>query len=185
MDKRIALSSLAVFSLMSAATAHAESQPGFYVGAGVGQASVEADDVGFDADDTAFKVFGGYALNDNFAVELTYFDGGQPDETLDAFGIPVTVEAEVSGLNLSAVGRLPINDTFAVFGKVGYASYDVEVTGRSGGFSISDDSGDDDLSYGLGAQFSFGAFSLRGEYEAIDVSDGAFSIISVSGQYRF
>ena len=79
-------------ALLGAASVHAESQPGFYVGAGIGQATLEADDVGFDADDTAFKVFGGYSFNDYFAVELTYFDGGAPSEEFDlGIGVPVTL----------------------------------------------------------------------------------------------
>jgi Outer membrane protein beta-barrel domain len=186
MYKRVAFNSIAALALFGAATVHAESQPGFYAGAGIGQASLEADDVGFDANDTAFKVFGGYSFNDHFAVELTYLDGGAPDESFDfGIGTPVTVEADITAFGVSAVGRLPINDTFAIFGKLGYASYDVELTGRAGGFSTTEDASDEDLSYGIGLALSFGAFGLRAEYEAVDVSDGAFNVLSVSGLFKF
>jgi OmpA-OmpF porin, OOP family len=186
MYKRVALNSIAALALLGAASVQAESQPGFYAGAGIGQSTLEVDDAGFDADDTAFKVFGGYSFNDHFAVELTYFDGGAPGETFDfGIGTPVSVEAELTGLNVSAVGRLPINDTFALFAKLGYASYDFEVTGRAGGFSESEEGSDEDLSYGLGIGLTFGAFGVRGEYEAIDVSDGGFNVLSVSGLFKF
>lgn len=183
MNKRVALNGLVLFGMLASAGALADVQPGFYAGVGAGKASIEIDDAGFDADDTAFKVFGGYNVNPNFAVELAFIDGGAPDER---FG-PGSVEVAVDGLNLSALGRLPVNEVFSVFGKVGFASYDVEVKGRIGNNVVASDSGsDEDLSYGLGAAFAFGtSVELRGEYEAIDVSDGSFNLLSVSGVYKF
>jgi len=183
MIKRVALNGLVLAGMFASATALAEVPAGFYVGAGVGKASIEVDDTGFDADDTAFKVFGGYNVNKNFAVEVAYFDGGKPD---DRFGIG-SVEVSLSGLNLSALGRLPVNDVFSVFGKVGFASYDLEATGRIGNRVVArEDGSDEDLSYGIGAAFNIGtSFEVRGEYEALDVSNGAFSVLSVSGVYKF
>jgi OmpA-OmpF porin, OOP family len=180
--KRLALSGFAAFALSAAMAAHADVQPGFYAGLGAGTASVEDDDTGFDGDDTAFKLFGGYAFNDNFAVELAYIDGGTPD---DRFG-NIDVDLEVTGLNASAVGRLPVSDTVALFGKVGFASYDLKATARLGGASASDKDSDTDLSYGVGGSVSFAErFEVRVEWEAIDVEDGSFSLLSVNGLYRF
>ncbi len=186
MDKRFGFSALvttmAALGLMAATAAQADVQPGFYAGVSVGSASVEDDESGFDGDDTGFKLFGGYSFNDNFAIELAYFDGGAPD---DDFG-PVNVELEVTGFNASAVGRLPVSETVSLFGKIGFASYDLEATASSGGFSASADDSDSDLSYGVGAAIAVAErFEVRVEYEAIDVSDGAFSFLSVGGLYRF
>jgi OOP family OmpA-OmpF porin len=187
MYKRVAFNGLAVLGLLAGASAYAEQAPGFYAGAGVGQASIEVDDVDFDANDTAFKLFGGYSFNQNFAVELTYFDGGAPGERFDfGGGLTGSVETEITGLNLSAVGRIPVGESFSLFGKLGYASYDAEVTAEAGGFSASEDGSDEDLSYGIGAGFAFGpSFEMRAEYEAIDISDGSFNVLSVSGLFRF
>lgn len=183
MNNRVALNGWLLVGMFASASALADVQPGFYAGGGVGKASIEIDDAGFDSDDTAFKVFGGYNFNPNFAVELAFIDGGKPDENF-GFG---SVEIAVDGLNLSAVGRLPVNEAFSVFGKLGFASYDVEVKGRVGNRVVaSDDMSDEDVSYGVGAAFNFGAsVELRGEYEAIDVSDGSFSLLTVSGIYKF
>ncbi len=177
------LNGLALLGLFASASVLAQTPPGFYAGVGVGKASIEVDDVGFDADDTAFKVFGGYNFNQNFALELAFFDGGNPDER---FG-PGSVEVALDGINISALGRLPLNDVFSLFGKVGFASYDAEVKGRIGNNVVaSDDASDEDLTYGIGAAFNIGsAIELRGEYEAVDVTDGAFNILSVSGVYKF
>lgn len=180
--KRVALNGLALLGMFASASVLADVQPGFYAGAGVGKASIEIDDADFDADDTAFKVYGGYNFNQNFAVELTYLDGGNPD---DRFG-PFSVEVAIDAINISAVGRLPVGEVFSLFGKVGFASYDVEVTARLGDASGSDDGSDEDLSYGIGGAFNLGpAFELRAEYEAIDVSDGSFTLLSVGGLYKF
>jgi OmpA-OmpF porin, OOP family len=86
MNKRMALNGLALLGLLASTTVHAETQRGFYVGAGIGQASIERDDSDFDADDTGFKVFGGYNFNQYFALEATYLDGGEPDQTFRRSG---------------------------------------------------------------------------------------------------
>ena len=182
MFKRLGLTTLAALWLMAATAVQADTQPGFYAGVGIGNASAEDDVSGFDGSDTGFKLFGGYSFNDNFAVELAYLDGGAPD---DRFG-NINVELEVSGLNASAVGRLPVSNTVSLFGKLGFASYDVEATASSGGLSASEDDSDTALSYGVGASIGVAdRFEVRVEWEAIDVDDGAFSFLSVGGLVRF
>jgi OmpA-OmpF porin, OOP family len=183
MRKHIAFNGLALLGLFAGTTALAETQPGFYVGAGIGQATLEVDEIGFDADDTAFKVFGGYNFNQNFAVELAYFDAGKPNQDIGVGNLEVALD----GINVSAVGRVPLGDVFTLFGKLGYASYDGEITGRIGGQPVSGgDSSDEDLSYGIGGAFNIGpSFELRAEYEAFDVSDGAFNVLSASGLFKF
>lgn len=182
MNKRVTLNGLVLVGMLASAGALADVQPGFYAGAGVGKASIEIDDAGFDADDTAFKVFGGYNFNRNFALELAFIDGGAPDERFDLG----RVEVAVDGINISALGRLPINEKFSVFGKLGFASYDVEVKVRAGNAVGSGSDSDEDLSYGVGGAFNLSsAVELRAEYEAIDVSGGSFSVLSVGGIYKF
>lgn len=184
MYRRIALSGLAALTLVAGATANAANQEGFYVGAGFGQATTEDDDSGFDQDETGFKVFGGYTFNRYVGAEAAYFDGGEMSQD---FGSGVTIDAQFSGLNFSLLGRLPLNDSFAVFGKAGFATYDVDATLRVNGTVVdtSDDDEQEDLFYGLGAALSFGPFDVRAEYEAIDLDGGEFNIMSVSGVYRF
>lgn len=184
MYRRIALSGLAALTLVAGATANAANQEGFYVGAGFGQATTEDDDSGFDQDEAGFKVFGGYTFNRYVGAEAAYFDGGEMSQD---FGSGVTIDAQFSGLNFSLLGRLPLNDSFAVFGKAGFATYDVDATLRVNGTVVatSDDDEQEDLFYGLGAALSFGPFDVRAEYEAIDLDGGEFNIMSVSGVYRF
>ena len=186
MNKRMALNGLALLGLLASTTVLAETQPGFYVGAGIGQASIEIDGEGFDADDTGFKVFGGYNFNQYFAVEATYFDGGKPDESFRVGNVTGSIEVATDGLNVSALGRLPLGNVFSLFGKLGFASYDAKVSGRVGNQTVASASGsDEDVSYGIGGAFDFGALELRAEYEAIDISDGSFNFLSIGGVYKF
>ncbi|HEY0683280.1 MAG TPA: outer membrane beta-barrel protein [Steroidobacter sp.] len=196
MHKRMALNGLALLGLLASTTVLAEVQPGFYVGAGVGTAKVEQDtitdedlgDFTFDSDDTAFKVFGGYNFNQYFAVEAAYFDGGAPEETIVAVpGARATLEIGLSGLIVSALGRLPLNDAFSLYGKLGLASYDVDFKGRVNGDTFATDSlSEDDVSYAVGASINVGAsFELRAEYEAISIEDGDFNMITANGVFRF
>jgi len=69
----LATAALAIVPAVSSA------QSGPYVGGGVGYFSVDTG--GFDGSDTAFKLFGGYRMNQYFATELEYIDGGNPDDS--------------------------------------------------------------------------------------------------------
>lgn len=191
MRTRMALNGLALLGLLASTSVLAETLPGFYVGAGVGKATVELDDAdgfGFDSDDTAFKVFGGYNFNQYFAVEAAYFDGGEPEETVISVpGARGTIDIGFTGLIASAVGRLPVGDVFSVYGKLGLASYDVEIKGRVNGDVVAEDEGsEDDVSYAVGAAFNLGtSFELRAEYEAISIDDGDYNMLTVNGLYKF
>ena len=115
MYKRLGLSALAALGLMAATAAQADTQPGFYAGAGFGTTKIgddEFDGTGIDDSDTGFKVFGGYDFNENFAVEVGYFDFGEASGETSAATASVV---GVSGLSASAVGRLPVSrDVLAV-----------------------------------------------------------------------
>lgn len=192
MRKRMALNGLVLLGLLASTNVLAEIQPGFYAGAGVGTAKLEIDgdeDIdAFDADDTAFKVFGGYNFNQYFAVEAAYFDGGKPEESFRiSQSLNGSVEFNTTGLIASVLGRVPLGEVFSLYGKLGFASYDVEAKGRVNGDVIYEEEGsDDDVVYGLGAAFNLGSsFELRAEYEAISISDGDFTVLSVNGLFKF
>jgi OmpA-OmpF porin, OOP family len=82
--------------------------------------------------------------------------------------------------------RLPLGETFAVFGKVGYAFYDSEATARLGNLSERERGSDEDLAYGVGIELAiWGGLQLRAEYEAVDVSNGEFQLVSAGAVYKF
>ncbi|HKQ14402.1 MAG TPA: porin family protein [Steroidobacteraceae bacterium] len=188
MHKRLGLTVVAALGLMAATTiAQADTQPGFYAGVGLGMSKVGADELdgtGFDDSDTGFKIFGGYDFNQNFGVEVSYFDLGEG--SID--GGSASASVGVTGLSASAVGRIPVSEMFALYGKIGYASYDIDLDFNNvpgfGSGHLSDS--DSDLIYGIGGALSFGGnFEARLEYEALNVDEADFNMISVSGLFRF
>jgi OmpA-OmpF porin, OOP family len=191
MHKRLGLSALAAFALTAAMTAQADVGPSFYVGAGFGTTEVSEDSIDeFLADDSdnGLKVFGGYSFNEYFAIEASYFDFGEANGTIEDpdFG-DIDFSTGVTGLSAAAVGRIPAGEMFSVFGKVGFASYDVEIDVSVPGFgSGSSSESETDLVYGVGGALSFAErFEARVEYEVLNVEDGDVNMISLSGLYRF
>lgn len=185
MHKRLTLSAVTVLGLGFGVAAQADVTPGYYAGASLGQSTVEVDlGFTFDESDTAFKVFGGYTFNQYFSVELAWFDGGDPEMDISGAG---SLSVGFDGFVGSAVGTLPVTEAFTLFGKVGSASYDAKVAASVvGGGSESEEISDQDLTYGVGAAFSFGNnFSLRAEYEMVDVDEIDVSLWSLGAVYRF
>jgi len=155
----------------SAAVAGADS--GFYIGAGVGDASVKDGD--FDASDSAYKIFGGYNIGFiplvDFAVEASYVDFGNPSTSAG--------NVEVTGLNAFGLAGLSFGP-FGVFAKAGMINWDADSTF---GTVSSSDSGTDPA-YGVGARFAISSFSVRAEYEVYDL-DADLDMVSVSGVFTF
>jgi OOP family OmpA-OmpF porin len=142
---------------------------GFYVGAGIGEATIEVGP--FKDDDLGFKIFGGYEFNKNLAVEVEYIDGGTQKDR--------GIKLDSSVFAVSVLGQLPLSDIFSLYARLGYGSWDLDVKGGP-----NDD--DEDLQYGLGAAFNVGPnWQVRAEWEALDVSGGDNQFISVSAVYKF
>jgi hypothetical protein len=160
---------LAIFSLSPAAFADS----GFFVGGSAGSATVSADfpdpgfgnDVNFDEDDFAWKVFGGYAFDlpvIDLGVEIGYFDLGSPsvDTLTGEYGASVSgVSAfALAGVNLGPVG---------LFIKGGMTSWDADLVIAD--LPVAEDGSDP--AYGVGLRLTFGSLEVRGEYEVIDIAD--------------
>lgn len=180
MCTRAAASALAIIALLAATTVRAEIQPGFYAGVGGGNSHLKLgdEDLEVEANDIGYQLFGGYNFGRYFAIEAAYFDGGVLTDAVLGFDL----EFGLDGFIGSAVGRVPVSDAFSLFAKIGVASYDAEV---GLGFDSQRDHRSD-LSYAAGGELSFAEhWGLRIEFEAIDISDGDFYMLGVSGLYRF
>ena len=156
----------------------------FYVGASIGENTIEENNViageDFDDEDTGFKAFGGYQFHTNFAVEANYTVFGDTEDTI----IGIDTEVEFDSFGISLVGIAPISDRFDLFGKLGFAYWDARVKASGLG---SDDEDGTDLAYGLGARFNFNeTVSARVEYEGIDVDDlDTADFISMGVEFNF
>ncbi len=167
--------------------AFAGTESGFYVGAGVGQASVGDIDVenqgeiDFDGDDTGFKVFAGYNFGIiplvDLAIEGGYVDFGNPDDDVSGFN----VEADATGWDLFGLVGANIGPV-GVFGKVGMVMWDGDASVE--GIEFASDDGTDPA-YGIGARLKFGSLEVRAEYEIFDLDVADVDMISASGVWTF
>jgi len=152
------------------ATTLAGADSGFYVGAGVGDASVEAGS--FDESDSSFKIFAGYNIGFiplvDFAVEASYVDFGSPDAGNGSL--------EITGLNAFGLAGLSFGP-FGVFAKAGMINWDTDT-------SLVSDSGTDSA-YGIGARFALGSFAVRAEYEIFDLDAADVEMLTISGVFTF
>lgn len=189
---RKTLLSLVVVAVLAAPAAATET--GFYVGAGLGVSSVDMRDFNpdyaglrFEDDELGFKLFGGFRLLKYFALEASYVDFGNV-KAWEGGNIQVYAEANV-GISMwsgYAVGLVPVSDKVDFFGKLGYASYDVDSNATASGETEDRSDSGSDLAYGLGVNFLFKKFGARIECDWLKIPDtgGAF-LISASLTYNF
>jgi len=174
---------------------------GPYVGAGLGYSKLDNDtldwlgDVGASTDDsdTGYKLFVGYQFNPNFAVEAGYVDFGD----FEASGADGTDSARlklgVEGFTAALVGKLPIQNGFSVFGKLGMVAWDadLDLDANIGGDAYRESASEDgtDPYYGIGAEYEVERILMRAEFERYDISDSGedfeIDLISASIGYRF
>jgi len=149
---------------------------GFYAGAGVGQSFV--DEGNYDDEDTAFSLFGGYQFNRYFGLEAGYADFGK----LEPRGNGPDLEA--SSVYLTAVGTVPITDSFSAYAKAGFQRWDLD-TALPGVVGNNDDSGTDPT-YGVGVQYRFtDHVALRGEYSRFEIEDTDLDLAQIQVRYDF
>jgi OOP family OmpA-OmpF porin len=193
----LAVTALALGGLMTASQASAQAYrpaTGFYAGGSVGGTSFESDIARglltsgrVDTSDTGFKLFGGYELNRNFALEVAYVDLGKASYSGFAGPDPVTGgKVEVTGLNLSAVGSWPLAGNVDVFGKIGFFSWEDKASDVTAGSPFSDKIDGTDLTYGFGASFHITRnVSARVEWERFRVDETNADLFSVGALIRF
>ncbi|MDI1236953.1 MAG: outer membrane beta-barrel protein [Polaromonas sp.] len=214
----LGLIALAVLATVSSSGAFAQDETtGPYIGGNIGRTRADFNNdsinrtlvgqglrVGTATEDnsgTGYKLFGGYQLNRNFAVEGGYFDLGKSSYTVNANQIvgnaPGTFNGEtrVRGLNLDLVGMLPLSDRFSVFGRVGAAYAQSRASFNSTGSvpvnPSSTRSNKTNLKVGVGMQYAITeALALRGELERYRIEDpvrnrGHIDMASLGLVYRF
>lgn len=170
---------------------------GWYIGGSFGQSQfqdacegISGPGISCDEKDSAWKIFGGYQLNRNFAIELGYTNLGETS----ASEAGVSVAAEASAFELVGIGFLPLADRFSAYGKVGL--YRAESEGRliiPGLGSGSIDESNTDLTYGFGLKFDISRnLALRGEWQRYSEVGGGdlggeadIDVLSVGLMYRF
>jgi hypothetical protein len=168
-----------VAAMLLSAAARAEDS-GFYLGAGIGEATQNNDL--FHGEDTSFQWLAGYSFSKYFAAEAGFADGGTQEDSVG--GLRVTSSAD--GTFAAILAKLPLGEVFAPYAKVGYVFYDAHSTVSSGPVSFSESNSDNDLLFGGGFEFRLGErLRLRAEYEKIRVPDIAFDVYTFVVAYQF
>jgi OOP family OmpA-OmpF porin len=184
------MASMAVMS--GSAYAQVGQDRGWYVGASLGQSSMDIEGCGgvisCDDKDTAWRIFGGYQINRNFAVELGYHQLGEAKASFPGG----QVDFEANAIELVGVGLLPLANNFALYAKAGFYRGETEATGSNALGSVNEKETNTDLTYGLGAQYNFNPkFGVRAEWqrytnmggEATGESD--VDVLSIGAVVRF
>jgi opacity protein-like surface antigen len=111
--------------------------------------------------DTSYSLRGGRYFSPNWGVELGYTDFG----SVNAGG----VHTKADGINISLVGKMPLNSAFNVLGKVGTTYSRTEVSSNVLGVPVGSENGFG-LSYGLGVEYAFTPqLSTVLQYESTDM----------------
>lgn len=186
--------------------------PDWYVGANIGQSRAQIDDekitraligggftttsIADDERDMGYKLFGGYQFTRYFALEGGYFDLGK-------FGFKANTtplgslrgDIALKGINLDAVGTLPLTEKLSAFGRVGvnYAEAKDSFGGDGAVNSLDPHSSKRAANYklGVGLEYAFTqSVAMRVEAERYRIDDavgekGDVDLFSVGVLYRF
>jgi opacity protein-like surface antigen len=195
---------LLVLSLLTAVTLPATAS-NFYALGDIGSTTFEAD--GASESDTSFDLGAGYSLNQHFAVELAarkLGGWGESDsysgfESGYSYTADYSLNADVNTLQLSVVGKYPMNEAISLFGRLGFAKLTIKTSGSmdlyfpnlpaaNGPQSIPSDSESKNKSViGFGADFKMSdKFAVRLDYQQYGKWDGlAISTATIGGTYSF
>ena len=183
---------IALVMLLTASPAAAERE--FYVGFHLGRTDVEvnADDaldqiLDGDGNSRAYEI--GFRFNDNFAVEAAYHDLSEVDGAVRpcAEGVPcsdIPIRGKINVLSVAIVPQYAITGRISIFAKVGIVSWGADLEDALDDFDVTlDDLDDEDLVYGVGAEFQLlGRLSLVGRFESIG---GDIETLSVGARLGF
>lgn len=166
----------------SMATVAASWEPVPRLGLGVGRVTIEMDDVDLKGSATAWEIFGGIEFNRYFALEAGYMDGGKAKD--NALG--AVVEADTSAFTVSAIGTIPVNDVFGIYGRAGAMRWKSDQSVRVDGRTLwKDDFDGTDAYFGAGLAVALDGALLRVEYRVADLDDSDLSLINAGVVWRF
>ena len=186
------LACLATLGAALAGAAHSQEANYYYFGLSAGQSHSQlSEDAtnssifgaasgaavnGREPQDTAYKIFGGYQFNRNFALEGGYFNLGKFTYGAAAPGGTLGGTYEAEGLNMDVIGTLPLGERFSAFGRIG-AQYAHTHDSFSGTGTLTPPTSnpsknETNLKVGVGLQYDISpSMQLRGEAERYRIND--------------
>lgn len=181
----------------------AVAQEGIYVGLGIGSLDYEETLPGastsFLSDTVStYKVYGGFEINEHFAMEITYGESDDIQRTFSGnfppFGTAtLTTTVDLTTTVLRGIGQLPY-DWGTLLGGIGFYSSDTDfrdtlVTQCCGVSTGAGTFSDDGLAAMIGIEWRFGrfgtGFGIRLEYEWLDIDLVDANTLGIGIAYRF
>ncbi len=155
-----------------------------------------ATDTSIDGDDYGWNLYGGYRFNPYVSLELGMRDFGEVQAKTNVFtpiSGAVKTTSEVDGVSISVNLGAPITEQFDIFGKLGYMSWDADISSRAtfNGVTNTVNKSEDgtDFIWGLGMAYKFtDNASIRGDWDRLSLGsnlDTDYDAFSVSFQYDF
>lgn len=171
----------ALFSSALVFSSQSFADSGWYISGKVGQSELDIET--FKEEANSYGLAGGFRFSDYVGLQVGYTEYGQFEET-ETYAEPGYIETgtltgDLTAISLVAIGSLPLSDSFSLFGKLGLASWDIDVKATyveidylfdySYSASGRDSDSGTDLVYGIGANWSISdLFGLSFEYEVLD-----------------
>ncbi|MBC3884575.1 outer membrane beta-barrel protein [Undibacterium griseum] len=193
-NKIILAGLMAVAMVSGSAFAQVAQVPQVYMGATVGKGQWSDDCknvVSCSTNSDTYKVFGGYNIDKNFAVEASYFSLGTISANSSAGGVNATSEVKGKGFELAGLYKHEFTQQLSGFAKLGIASIKAEGSGSVAGVGVSNGSTTSTQPvFGLGATYQLTKeLALRGEFETRKIKFNgdkeAVNNVSVGLQYSF
>jgi len=157
----------------------------FYVGASVGNASLDEDFDGLRINDdtTTFRLVAGWRFNDYFSLEGGYQDFGDFEQSVDGVDGPFTAKLSADGFVFGATGRASVSERFALTGRAGVFFWN----GTAEINDVSQASPDDtNLYFGAGASFDVSKqLQMTGDWTRYDLESATSEVFSLGLQYHF
>ncbi len=133
------LSTVAGVLVLALFSNNAVAQSDFYIFGAFGNTNSDVALGGLnriDDDNSSYALGAGYVVTGNFSLEGAYQDFGSHHGETDCppgfacLVIPLSAQADLTGISLSLIGSIPLTDSLDVYGKVGFVSWDVDFEGR-------------------------------------------------------
>lgn len=170
----ITLLAVLAAALAVPAAAQGKDESGIYLGGSLGYSQYKDTCknlfIPCDDQDAAWRFFGGYQFNRNWALELGYGDFGEAQGTgaIPAGG-NATFRTHSYGFDLTGIGNLYLTQRLSLFGRLGAymgrTTRDIEFTNFPNVHEAKTNSG---FTYGAGLGYNLGRFGVRAEWQRYD-----------------
>lgn len=130
----------------------------------------------FSSSDSGFRIYAGFPVSESVSIETGWNDQGEASASYSTWG-GGHEKIAVEGIQISLLGRLPLQGGTNLFGRLGLYVWDADYTDvwTGGGMKITANDNGTDIFYGVGVDFrASSTLSLRVEYTLVplDVLDG-------------